>query len=63
MSRKTVILVAGLFFASVPALCQERVLFDFKGDAGAQPRGGLVADSSGNLYGTPSRQDNPNEDF
>jgi uncharacterized repeat protein (TIGR03803 family) len=49
-----VVCAAVLFFAdSAPALAQsEWIVHSFNGTAGDQPMGNLVADSSGNFYGT-----------
>src|SRR5215467_12079980 len=48
------IVAAPLFFGGTLAIGQETVLHNFRnnGLGGASPRGGLIADPAGNLYGT-----------
>jgi uncharacterized repeat protein (TIGR03803 family) len=47
------ITIGALSFATLSyAADKEKVLLSFNGSSGAQPRGGLVFDKAGNLYGT-----------
>lgn len=54
IAAATAILAAALLIAATPALAGEKILHNFSptGNGGYQPYGGLVLDSTGNLYGT-----------
>ena len=54
LSFLAVVVAAPLFLGGALAIGQETVLHNFRnnGLGGASPRGGLVADAAGNLYGT-----------